>query len=73
MGGADYFNDQYTARPQPYDPACECGVCCHLADHPGAVVVLSNGHPWQACDPWPADDLVLVIPAHRLPEQNAKE
>ncbi|MGA5291683.1 hypothetical protein [Streptomyces pseudogriseolus] len=45
MGGADYFNDQYTARPEPYDPACGCGVCCHLADHPGAVVVLSNATP----------------------------
>ncbi|MDN3271550.1 hypothetical protein [Streptomyces sp. MA15] len=74
MGGADYFNDQYTARPEPYyAPACGCGVCCHLADHPGAVVVLSNGRPWQACDPWPTDGLVLIIPAHRLPERTAKE
>ncbi|MGW5512518.1 hypothetical protein ACWEV9_32810 [Streptomyces albogriseolus] len=73
MGDADYFNDQYTARPEPYDPACGCDVCCHIADHPGAVVVLSNGRPWQACDPWPTEGLVLIIPAHRLPERTAKE
>ncbi|MEW2078125.1 hypothetical protein AB0941_31775 [Streptomyces sp. NPDC013433] len=33
----------------------------------------SLGRPCQACDPWPAHDLVFIIPAHRLPEQNAKE
>ncbi|WP_244297660.1 hypothetical protein [Streptomyces griseoflavus] len=73
MGGAAYFNDQYTAHLKPYDPASKCGMCCHLADHPGDVVVLSNRHPWQACDPWPADDLVLLVPAHRLPEQAVQE
>ncbi|MFC9891899.1 hypothetical protein [Streptomyces pilosus] len=26
VGGADYFDDQCTARPEPYDPACGCGV-----------------------------------------------
>ncbi|GGV52398.1 hypothetical protein [Streptomyces spectabilis] len=65
--GADYFNDQYTAHREPYDPTCQCGVCCHLADEPGLVVLLSNGHPWETCDPWPANALVLIVPARRLP------
>jgi hypothetical protein len=71
--GADYFNDQYTAHPEPYDPACQCGVCCHLTHEPGPVVVLSNGHPWPTCDPWLADALVLIIPARPLPDGTAKE
>jgi hypothetical protein len=71
--GADYFNDQYTAHPEPYNPACRCGVCCHLTHEPGPVVVLSNGYPWPTCDPWLADALVLIIPARRLPARNAKE
>lgn len=66
---SDYFNDQYTARPEPYDVTCRCGVCCLLAHHPGPVVVLSNGDHWEACDPWPVDDLVLIVPADRLPAQ----
>jgi hypothetical protein len=36
------------------------------------VVVLSNGHPWPACDPWLADDLVLIVPARQLPDQTTK-
>ncbi|MFI1401077.1 hypothetical protein [Streptomyces sp. NPDC020681] len=35
---ADYFNDQYEARPQTYDPTCLCGVCCGLIDAPGLQV-----------------------------------
>ncbi|MEU3901659.1 hypothetical protein [Streptomyces sp. NPDC045251] len=73
LRGADYFNDQYTAHPRPYDPACQCGVCCHLTHEHGRVVVLSNGHPWSTCDPWRADDLVLIVPAARLPDRTAKE
>ncbi|GAB1331778.1 hypothetical protein [Streptomyces sennicomposti] len=73
LRGADYFNDQYTAHPEPYDPACQCGVCCHLTHEPGPVVVLSNGHPWPTCDPWLADALVLIIPAQPLPDRIAKE
>ncbi|MEU0949854.1 hypothetical protein ABZ379_45440 [Streptomyces canus] len=72
-GGTDYFNDQYTAHPEPYDPTCQCGVCCHLTHETGPVVVLSNGHPWSACDPWPSDALVLIIPARSLPHRPAKE
>lgn len=71
--GADYFNDQYTARPQPYEPTCQCGVCCHLANEPGPVVLLSKGHPWETCDPWPADALVLIVPALSLPGPTTKE
>ncbi|WP_406490282.1 hypothetical protein [Streptomyces phaeochromogenes] len=57
--GTDYFNDQYTAHPQPYNPACGCGVCCHLTHEPGPVVVLSHGHPWETCDPRLADTLTF--------------
>lgn len=57
LHGTDYFNDQYTAHPQPYNPECGCGVCCHLTHEPGPVVVLSNGHPWETCNPWLADTL----------------
>ncbi|GHB88906.1 hypothetical protein GCM10010306_099960 [Streptomyces umbrinus] len=34
LHGTDYFNDQYTAHPQPYNPECGCGVCCHLTHEP---------------------------------------
>ncbi|WP_369383289.1 hypothetical protein [Streptomyces sp. cg36] len=71
--GADYFNQPYTAHPEPYNPRCLCGVCCELSDEPGPVVVLSNGHPWQSCDPWPVDDLILIIPAQTLPVPAMKE
>ncbi|AVZ70907.1 hypothetical protein SLUN_00105 [Streptomyces lunaelactis] len=66
-GSADYFNDQYEAHPQPFDPTCQCGVCCLQADCPGPAVVLSKGHPWHACDPWAARELVLIVPASQLP------
>ncbi|WP_406321026.1 hypothetical protein [Streptomyces sp. NBC_00519] len=66
--GTDYFNDQYEAHPSAYDPRCQCGVCCHLADEQGPVVVLSQT-AWGDgyCDPWPASVLALVVPAERLP------
>ncbi|WP_282792074.1 hypothetical protein [Streptomyces sp. CC224B] len=63
MPAADYFNDQYTARPKPYDPTCACGSCATMADHEGPVVDLGNANPWDVCDPWPATDLVLIVPA----------
>ncbi|MEU5577759.1 hypothetical protein ABZ791_10880 [Streptomyces huasconensis] len=59
-GRSDYFNDQYPASGYAYDRTCGCGVCCHLADHPGPVVVLADVGGW--CDPWPADAPVLIIP-----------
>ncbi|MEN8656393.1 hypothetical protein ABCR94_38920 [Streptomyces sp. 21So2-11] len=59
-GRSDYFNDQYAAATFVYDPTCECGVCCHVADLVGPVVVLSEREGF--CDPWPADALVLIIP-----------
>jgi DNA protecting protein DprA len=70
--GADYFNTPYTAHPEPYDPSCECGVCC-LVTEPGEVVVLSSGDPWETCDPWPADDLLLIVPAQRRPDRPREE
>ncbi|WP_328499613.1 DNA-protecting protein DprA [Streptomyces sp. NBC_00457] len=63
--GADYFNTPYIAHPEPFDPSCGCGVCC-LVTEPGEVVVLSQGDPWESCDPWPADDLLLIVSAQRL-------
>jgi hypothetical protein len=47
LRGADYFNDQYTAHPGPYDPACQCGVCCHLTHEPDPIIVLPNDRPWR--------------------------
>ncbi|GAA1042152.1 hypothetical protein GCM10009566_42390 [Streptomyces murinus] len=50
--GADYSTTPYIAHPEPFDPSCGCGVCC-LVTAPGEVVVLSQGDPWESCDPWP--------------------
>ncbi|GGR80820.1 hypothetical protein GCM10010252_19170 [Streptomyces aureoverticillatus] len=63
MPTADYFNDQYTARPKPFDPTCGCPSCPTMADHEGPVVNLGDDNPWNVCDPWPAADLVLIAPA----------
>ncbi|MFF8932268.1 DNA-processing protein DprA [Streptomyces longwoodensis] len=70
--GADYFHTPYTARPEPFNPSCGCGVCC-LVTAPGEVVVLSNGDPWNACDPWPADDRLLIVPAQHRPDRPLEE
>ncbi|MFD8005729.1 hypothetical protein [Streptomyces mirabilis] len=63
MPVADYFNDQYQAHPKPYAPTCGCGSCATMADHEGPVVDLGDDNPWEVCDPWPAADLVLIVPA----------
>ncbi|MBB6415820.1 hypothetical protein [Streptomyces sp. AK010] len=60
---SDYFNDQYQAHPMPYDRTCGCGSCDNLADCTEAVVNLGDDNPWDVCDPWPATDLVLIVPA----------
>ncbi|MFM9464823.1 hypothetical protein ACKI1K_18460 [Streptomyces scabiei] len=63
----DWFSEPYEADPQPFDPACECGVCELAARADGEFVVLSNEvvvGPWPTCDPWPADRLVLVVSAN---------
>ncbi|MCQ8836118.1 DNA-protecting protein DprA [Streptomyces malaysiensis] len=70
--GADYFSTPYIAHPEPFDPSCGCGVCC-LVTEPGEVVVLSQGDPWEFCDPWPADDLLLIVSAQRLPDLSLEE
>jgi hypothetical protein len=63
---SDYFNDQYTAQPMPYDPAHGCGSCATMADETGPVVNLGDDNPWEVCDPHPAGAWVLVVPAHRI-------
>ncbi len=70
--GADYFTTPYTAHPEPFNPSYQCGVCC-LVTEPGEVAVLSNGDPWDACDPWPADDHLPIVPAERRPDRPLKE
>jgi hypothetical protein len=70
--GADYFNTPYIAHPEPFDPSCGCGVCC-LVTKPGEVVVLSQGDPWESCDPWPADDRLLIVSAQRLTDRPLEE
>jgi hypothetical protein len=60
---ACYLNDQYQAQPKPYDPTCGCGSCENFADHGGPVVNLGDDNPWDVCDPYAADDLVLIVPA----------
>ncbi|MGW1587299.1 hypothetical protein [Streptomyces sp. NPDC002386] len=62
----DWFCEAYEAEPKVFDPTCGCGVC-ELADPAdGDHVVLTSESaaygPWLACDPWPADRLVLVVP-----------
>ncbi|WP_432034397.1 DNA-processing protein DprA [Streptomyces antibioticus] len=71
-GGAAYFVTPYIGHPEPFDPSCGCGVCC-LITAPGEVVVLSQGDPWESCDPWPADDRLLIVSAQRLTDRPFKE
>lgn len=64
----DWFCEAYTAHPQPFNPTCSCGVCCLADPADGEHVVLtdeSHDGPWLACDPWPVDRLVLVVPVFR--------
>ena len=63
---SDYFNDQYEAHPMPYDPTCGCGSCAEMADEQGTVVNLGDDNPWEVCDPWAAEALVLIVPANHL-------
>ncbi|MFE4579703.1 DNA-processing protein DprA [Streptomyces chartreusis] len=70
--GADYFSEPYTTHPEPFNPSCGCGVC-DLVIGPGEVVVLSNGDPWDACAPWPADDHLLIVPAQKRPARPVEE
>ncbi|WP_330358856.1 hypothetical protein [Streptomyces chartreusis] len=70
--GADYFSEPYTAHPEPFNPSCGCGVC-DLVIGPGEVVALSNGDPWDACNPWPADDHLLIVPAQKRPARPVEE
>jgi hypothetical protein len=71
-GGAEYFTTPYIAHPKPFDPSCGCGVCC-LVTAPGEVVVLSQGDLWESCDPWPADDRLLIVSAQHLTDRHLEE
>ncbi|MEU8926247.1 hypothetical protein AB0D10_35850 [Kitasatospora sp. NPDC048545] len=66
----DYFAcGPYPADPGPYDPTCGCGVCgLPEVEGPHGTVVLTRDFPWECCDPWPADEPVLVRPRRRLPD-----
>ncbi|MFB7124552.1 hypothetical protein [Kitasatospora sp. NPDC056273] len=65
----DYFAcGPYPADPGPYDPTCGCGVCgLPEVEGPHGTVVLTRGFPWECCDPWPADEPVLVDPRGSMP------
>ncbi|TQF02027.1 hypothetical protein E6W39_06730 [Kitasatospora acidiphila] len=69
LRSTDYFAcGAYPAIPQPYDPECGCGVCgTPEVEGLEGTVVLSTSYPWESCDPWPADELVLVLPRPDLP------
>ncbi|MFE4482769.1 MULTISPECIES: hypothetical protein [Streptomycetaceae] len=68
LARADYFaSGPYPARPGPYHPGCGCGVCgLPKVQGPNGTVVLTTGYPWDTCDPWPADDLLLIRPRLHL-------
>lgn len=65
-GRVEYHNDQYIARPKPYDPTCLCGVCYLSADEQGPVVNLGDDNQWDVCDSMPAEWLVVIVRAARL-------
>ncbi|MGF1425493.1 hypothetical protein [Kitasatospora sp. LaBMicrA B282] len=74
---SDYFTyGPYPAAPAPYDPTCGCGVCgLPEVEGPQGTVILSTGFPWDSCDPWPADEPVLVLPnlLRRVPARGARD
>ncbi|MFE2943425.1 hypothetical protein ACFXKG_30880 [Streptomyces sp. NPDC059255] len=62
--GCDYFNEEYTANPTDFDPKCECGVCCEVAEEDGPIVVLTADYRGSGCcDPMLAKTLFLAVPA----------
>jgi hypothetical protein len=65
----DYHTDAYPAAPIPNDPGCGCAGHQNLddADFGKPLTVLTDGFPWDCCDVWPSDELVLIIPAAELP------
>jgi len=68
MPRSGYFaSGSYPAEPTAFNPNCGCGVCTlPEVQGPNGTVVLTTGWPWDACDPWPADEPVLVLPRLRL-------
>jgi hypothetical protein len=64
---ADYFNDAYPAAPEPFAPHSHCQLCRDVTA-PAVLLTTANadGNPWETCDPWPAADLVLIVPATRI-------
>ncbi|MFD7908583.1 hypothetical protein ACFV4G_40870 [Kitasatospora sp. NPDC059747] len=69
LHATDYFaSGPYPASPGPYDPKCGCGVCgLPEVQGPHGTVVLTRDYPWETCDPWPADELLLVLPRESRP------
>ncbi|RZU28233.1 hypothetical protein EV284_6399 [Streptomyces sp. BK022] len=68
----------YAARPRPMDPACPCELCQQHRSDPFTYLtepVALTVWPRDELDLDPvcqlnnADELVMVIPAHRLPER----
>jgi hypothetical protein len=60
------FNGQVDMLDEPYpaevrtEPGCGCDTC-RLVPEPR--VLLSDGFPYDAHDPWPVGDMVLIVPA----------
>ncbi|MFG2864690.1 hypothetical protein [Streptomyces sioyaensis] len=65
----------YAARPRPVDPACPCELCrqhsvdphTYLTD-PIALAVWSREGLDPVCQLNNADELLVVVPAHQLPD-----
>ncbi|HZF90422.1 hypothetical protein [Streptomyces sp.] len=66
FGRVEYHNDQYTARPQPFDPTCQCGGCNTYDAAEGPFVNLGDDNQWQVCDSMPAEWLVVIVRAAHL-------
>ncbi|MFJ9416654.1 hypothetical protein ACIRPT_21030 [Streptomyces sp. NPDC101227] len=65
----------YAARPRPVDPACPCELCRqHRADphtyltDPIALAVWPREGLDPVCQLNNADELLVVVPAHQLPD-----
>ncbi|MFE0189309.1 hypothetical protein [Streptomyces sp. NPDC058989] len=62
---ADYCDTPYYANPRPFDLLCQCGVCRWVGYAPQAVVI-TDGHPYDRCDVWPAAGNAVIVPVNRL-------
>ncbi|MGY4988894.1 hypothetical protein [Streptomyces nigrescens] len=62
---SEYFDTPYWARPSAFDPTCQCGACRWVGYAPEAVVI-TDGHPFDVCDVWPAAGHAVIVPVSRL-------